>query len=236
MDAGGGEAENDVAFDDVVGRQQLAAFGCADGKACEIVVAVTIHAGHLGRLAADQRAACLSAAIGDARDDGCALIGIELAGCEIVEEEERLGPLHDEVVDAHGDEIDADRIVDAGVDGDLEFGADAVICRDEDGIGKARGLQVEQAAEAADLAIGARSPRRAHHRLDLFHQRIAGIDVDPCLRIGEPVLLVAHLRNSAPDRPCEPSSLQAVQISYARARSWHEARPSCKAKARLPAT
>ena len=60
--------------------------------------------------------------------------GIELAGGEIVEEEQRLGALHDEVVDAHGDEIDADRVVDAGLDGDLELGADAVVGGDQDGI------------------------------------------------------------------------------------------------------
>ena len=59
MEAGGGKAEQHVAFDDVVGRQQLAAFGGADGKAGEIVVAGAIHAGHFGGLAADQRAAGL---------------------------------------------------------------------------------------------------------------------------------------------------------------------------------
>ena len=60
--------------------------------------------------------------------------GVELAGGEIVEEEQRLGALHDEVVDAHRDEVDADRVVHAGLDGDLELGADAVGGRDQDRI------------------------------------------------------------------------------------------------------
>ena len=50
---------------------------------------------------------------GDAGDDRRALVGVELSRREIVEEEQRLGALHDEVVDAHGDEVDADRVVDA---------------------------------------------------------------------------------------------------------------------------
>ena len=100
------------------------------------------------------------------RDDRGTLVGIELAGGEIVEEEQRLGALHDEVVDAHGDEVDADRVVVAGLDGDLQLGADAVIGGDQHRIGEAGGLEVEQAAEAADLAIGARPARRAHQRLD----------------------------------------------------------------------
>ena len=168
MHARGGEAEQHVALDDVVGRQQLAAFGRAHGKAGEVVVVAVIHAGHFGRLAADQRAAGLPAALGDAADDRRALVGIELAGGEIVEEEQRLGALHDDVVDAHGDEVDADRVVLAGIDGDLQLGADAVIGGDQHRVGEAGGLEVEQAAEAADLAIGARPARRAHQRLDLL--------------------------------------------------------------------
>ncbi len=58
-------------------------------------------------------------------------IGIELAGGEIVEEEQRLGALHDEIVDAHRHEVDADAVMDAGVDGDLELGADAIIGGDQ---------------------------------------------------------------------------------------------------------
>lgn len=46
----------------------------------------------------------------------------------VVEEEQRFGALHHEVVDRHGDEIDPDAVVDAGLDGDLDLGADA-ICR-----------------------------------------------------------------------------------------------------------
>ena len=37
--------------------------------------------------------------------------GVELAGGEVVEEEQRLGALHHQVVDAHGDQVDADRVV-----------------------------------------------------------------------------------------------------------------------------
>jgi nucleotide-binding universal stress UspA family protein len=79
-------------------------------------------------------------------------LGVELAGGEIVEEEQRLGTLHDEIVDAHRNEIDADRIVVAGIDGDLQLGADAVIGRHQDRVDEACGLEVEKTAEAADLA------------------------------------------------------------------------------------
>ena len=59
---------------------------------------------------------------------------VELAGGEIVEEEQRLGALHDDVVDAHRDEVDADRVENAALDRDLDLGADAVVGGDQDGI------------------------------------------------------------------------------------------------------
>ena len=47
------------------------------------------------------------------------------------------------------------------LDGDLDLGADAVVGRDQDRVDEARRLEVEQAAEAADLGIGAGPARRA---------------------------------------------------------------------------
>ena len=54
---------------DVGARQHGVALDRADRKAREIVVVAVIEAGHLRGLAADQRAAGLLAAVGDARDD-----------------------------------------------------------------------------------------------------------------------------------------------------------------------
>ena len=188
MHAGGGEAEDDVAFGDVAGRKQLATLGSADRKACEIVITASIHAGHFGRFAADQRTACLAATGCDTADDRCTLIGIELAGSEVVEEEQRFGALDHEVVDAHSDEVDADRVMLVGVDGDLQLGADAVIGGNQDRILEPCGLEVEQAAETADFAIGTGTPGRAHMRLDLFHQKVSGVDIHTRITVGQTVL------------------------------------------------
>ena len=118
------------------------------------------------------------------------IFGIELAGGEVVEEEQRLRALHHEIVDRHGDEVDADGAVDAGLDGDLDLGADAVVGRDQHRILEARALEIEQAAEAADLGVGARPRRRLHQRLDQLDHAVPGIDIDAGLRIGE--ALFAH--------------------------------------------
>ena len=82
----------------------------------------------------------------------------------------------------------------AALDGDLDLGADAIICGDEDRVLEAGGLEVEQAAEAADFRVGAGTARGTDGRLDQLDHFIAGIDVDACLRVGEAALgFVLHL-------------------------------------------
>ena len=152
-----GEAENDVARFEIAPRQELAPLGGADREAGEVEVAPLIEPRHLGGLAADERGAGDPAALGDAGDDLDGVSRLELAGGEIVEEEQRLGALDDEIVDAHGDQIDADRVENAGVDGDLQLGADPVGGRDQDRVRITRRLEVEEPAESADLGIRSRS-------------------------------------------------------------------------------
>ena len=127
MHAGGRQAEHDVAGRDIGARQHRAALGRADREAGEIVVAGRVEARHFGGLAADQRAAGLAGSPPRCPATTVApTSGSQLAAGEIVEEEQRLGALHHEVVDRHGDEVDADRVVQAGLDRDLDLGADAV--------------------------------------------------------------------------------------------------------------
>ena len=109
-------------------------------------------------------------------------------------EEQRLGALHHDVVDRHRHEVDADAVMQAGLDRDLDLGADAIGGGDQNRVLEARGLQVEQAAEAADLGIGARARGGADHRLDEVDQPVAGIDVDAGICVSQPVFAFGHAR------------------------------------------
>jgi hypothetical protein len=124
----------------MVAGQRLVAFHGADAESGEIVVALRIHARHFGGLAADQGAACLPAAVRDRGDDALGDSALELAGREIIEEEQRLGALDDEVVDAHRDQIDTDAVMAVEVDRELQLGADAIIGGDQQRIAIAGGL------------------------------------------------------------------------------------------------
>ncbi len=154
MDTRRGEANHRIAGCDILSRQQCTALGGADCKAREVIIAVLVEAGHLCGLAADQRTAGLPAAFGDAGNDRRGSFRIELAAGEIIQKEQRLGALDDEIIDRHRHQIDADAVVQASLDRDLDLGANAIGRRDQHGILEAGRLEVEQAAESADLGVG----------------------------------------------------------------------------------
>ena len=103
---------------------------------------------------------------------------LQMPGGEIVQEEQRLGALHDQVVDAHRHQVDAHLVVQPGLDRNLQLGADAVGGRYQDRVGESRGAQVEQRAETADPAQRAGPGGGAGQRGDGRHQRLPGIDID----------------------------------------------------------
>ncbi len=114
------------------------------------------------------------------------VVGVERADGDVVEEEERLGALADEVVDAHGDEVDADGVEPARRLGDQRLGADAVGRRDEHRVAVAVRGEGEQAAEAADVADDLGTEGRAHVALDPLDGALAGGDVDAGALVGLP--------------------------------------------------
>ena len=133
----------------------------------------------LGHLAADQRAAGLAAAMGHALDELLDVVGVELADRDVVEEEQGLGALADDVVDAHGHQVDADGVEAARGLGDQRLGADAVGGRHEHRVGVAVLGEREQPAEAADVADDLGPERGAHLGLDALDGLLAGRDADP---------------------------------------------------------
>ena len=166
---------------------------------------------HLRGLAAEQRAAVVAAGVRHPADDRFRDVRRQPAGREVVEEEQRLGALHEDVVDAVVDEIDADGVVARRHERDLQLGADAVGARDENGIAKASGLEPEQTAERADVREDAGRERRTRQRPDPADGFVARIDVDAGGLVVHASLELESLdeqssqRTACPSRP-PPSS------------------------------
>ena len=118
------------------------------------------------------------------RTTASATVDLQLAGGVVVEEEQRLRALHHDVIGAHGDEVDADGVVAAGVDRQAQLGTHAV------GAGHQHRLpvaarQLHQRAEAADAGQHLAALRAPHQRLDALDELVAGVDVDAGIAIGD---------------------------------------------------
>ena len=184
MDARRGQAQDHVAVADGRAGQHLVALDRADAEPRQIIIARGIHARHLGRLAADQGASGDTAPFGDRGDHALRHIAFQLGGRVVIQEKQRLGALHHEVVGAHGDQIDADAVMAVMLDRELQLGADAVIGRDQQRIGKTGGLQIEETTKAAQVRIRARPSRRLGERADRADQRVTGGDRNASIGIG----------------------------------------------------
>jgi len=123
--------------------QCLAALHGTDGETGEIEVRRAIHAWHLRGLAADQGTSAGSASGGDSIDDTLRDLHVKRSHSKIIQEEQRLGTPTDQIVNAHGDKINADCVDSTGIDGDTKLGADTVGGGDANRIRLARRFEVK---------------------------------------------------------------------------------------------
>src|SRR5207253_629495 len=103
----------------------------ADAESGEIVFAGAVKTRQLRRLAADQRATGLHATLGDAFDDLLCLRRAQPAGGKIIKKNQWFRAADDDVVDAHRDQVDPDRVVLSGEERELELGPHAVGAHDQ---------------------------------------------------------------------------------------------------------
>ena len=184
MRAAGGQAQHHVTG--LYGRavDDFAFFHDADRKPGQIVFPRRIHPRHLGGLPANQRAAGLFATGSDAFDHIGGGSDIKFAAGKVIEEEQRFGALRQNVIDAHRDQIDADRVVTVELEGEFELGAHAI------GTGNQYRLfvfggQTAECTEAADPGHHFGPHGSLGKGLDVFDECVAGVDIDAGVTISE---------------------------------------------------
>ena len=81
----------------------------------------------------------------------CSATSGDKRGRQVIEEEERLGALHEDVVDAVVDQVRSDGVVPVRHERDLELGAHAIGARHEHRLAVAVGVETKEAAKGPDL-------------------------------------------------------------------------------------
>src|SRR5262249_18293713 len=106
--------------------------------------------------------------------------------------------LHGDVVDAVVHQIFADGVMAAGHERELEFRADAIGGRDEDGI--AVSVQTKATAEAADIGKDVGVEGGLGHRADGFYGAIGFVDINSSVLVTYLIFLrhlLRYLRENA---------------------------------------
>ena len=124
-------------------------------------------------------------------------VGRQLAGGEIVEEEQRLGALHEDVVDAVVDEILADRVVHAAVEGELSLVPTPSALATSTGSGAPSEARLNRPPKLPMSDKHAGREGALGERLDAAHDLIAGVDVDAARLIVHLVSWAARIGNDA---------------------------------------
>jgi hypothetical protein len=114
-------------------------------------------------------------------------VHVQLAAGEVVEEEQRLGALHQDVVDAHRHQILAHGVMAVQLEGQLELGAHAVRAGHQHWLLELL-REFEQRAESADAGHHAFTHGALGERLDAVYQRVAGVDVNTGIAVGKACL------------------------------------------------
>ena len=107
-------------------------FDNTNTESCQVVIIGLVEIIHLGGLATDQGAPGLSAPFTDPLDNVIEHILVNFVDGDVIKEQQRLGPLHNQVIDIHRDEIDPDRVMLVHLDRQMHLGAHAVGACDED--------------------------------------------------------------------------------------------------------
>jgi len=145
-------AGEDVADGDFIASDDAVAIGDADDESREVVFAGRIEAGHLGGLAADERAAIVLAGFRHALDDALGNVGLELARGEVIHEEERRGALDRYIVHAVVHQVGTHGVSNVHLEGDFQLGAHAIDARNQPGFEIFLGIAGKQAAKTSDLS------------------------------------------------------------------------------------
>jgi hypothetical protein len=182
---GGRHRHDGVPGTDPLGAQYRVGLDDPDGGGSEVVLVGVHQVAVLGGLAAHQRGSGLGAPGRDPGDDRGDPLGHHAAAGDVVLEEQRLGTAGDQVVDDHGHQVDADRVVPVQRPGEGDLGTDAVGRGGEQRTAVLRGVEREQTGEATEPADHLRPVGLLHRRPHQRHRPLAGVDVDAGGGVGQ---------------------------------------------------
>ena len=192
VNAGRRQAQHHIALRHQSAGENFGLFHHAHGKTGQVVFARGIHTRHFCGFAAHQGATGLFATGGDALNHGGSGIDVEFSAGKVIQKEKWLCPLNQNIIDAHGHQIDAHAVVHAPIESQLEFGTHTIGAADQYRLLVTLG-HLKQGAKATQARQNPFSQGFGGHGLDAFNQSVTGINVHAGIFVGKGFVHVGRL-------------------------------------------
>lgn len=187
MKSGGRNADENIAGSHAMAAiHEVFAFGDAHAEAGHIEIAGGVEVRHDGCFAAQERGPSLDAAIANAGDEVFEECRVILAEGNVVEEEQGFSTEAETVIDAHRDEVDTHRVVNAGMNGDFDLGAHTIGAGNEHRVFElAAGVKTKQPGKSAGQIHDTGSEGATHELRQFLHGLLVEFKVNAGGTIGE---------------------------------------------------
>ena len=191
MHATGTQTNNHIALLHALRINRAVHVHHAHGETGDVKITRLINVGHLGALAANQRATGNLATNGDALNNAGGFLRTNSAEAQVIKKEQRLRALHNEIVHIHGHAINADGIKPTHFNRKHNFGSNSVGARHKNRvlvIALEHFLFEVQAKHGGETSVGAKHARRMRapqRGLDEINHGVARVHVHARLCVGE---------------------------------------------------
>ena len=193
VDAGGSQRDDHISGTHFGVVDDLLFIHNAHSEASQIVIFCRHQTGMLGGLAANQGSTGLDTALCHTGNNLGNLLRIILAAGNVIKEKQGLCTDTDNVVDTHGDGVDADGIVLIHKNGKLDLGAAAVCTGNQNRLFHTGNGQAEAAAKAAHIVQTTLVSGAGNVLLHQLNGPVAGGDIHTGSRVaGRLGILVIH--------------------------------------------
>ena len=172
------QRQHDIPRLEIMAREHAVPFNRPHRETGKVVGPARVEARQFGCFATRQRTSGLSATLNHPLQHLERVLGVEAAGREVIEKEERLRALHQEIIDGHRNEVDPDSVVPADRFREQQLGPNPVGRGHEQRVPESLALEIVDRAEAAEVAGRPGPGGRAGQRRQPGQQPLSGAGVD----------------------------------------------------------
>ena len=190
----GGQADHHIPVGDVRAIHDLLVLRDANDKSRQVIVSLRVHPRHLRRFSPHKGTSRFPASLGNSLQNLPAGIRIQFSTGKVIQKKEGPGPLDNNVVHAHGHEVNSYRLVTTHPDSNLEFCANSIRGGNQNGMLHAISKDGVKGREIPQAGFYLGRPGFPHNLGNIVDKPLSFFNIHTCFLIGSHILFPLSLR------------------------------------------